>query len=181
MDPIKGHQNSGKNPNNRPNVENIFSLFERRDKSFRDAIEKSGAGYFCISKEGFYVEVNREWLKLYKYDKAEEVLGKHFRLSRSNEDFEELENVVNKVLKGQTINYGEVRRICKDGSEGFHNLALSPVFIDGKIEGFEGFIIDTTKMMLAERELIKKMYKITQSSHHSENQQDVKQSKKEKS
>jgi len=139
--------------------EKLLKFFDRRDKSFRDAINKSGAGYFCISKAGFYVEVNSEWLKMYKYDSADEVINKHYCISRSGKDFEELQKVVSKVLKGSTLNFGEVRRICKDGSEGFHNLALTPVFIDGKIEGFEGFIIDTTKMFLAERELIKKMYK----------------------
>ncbi len=138
--------------------EELLKKFDKRDKSFKDAIEKSGAGYFCISKEGLYVDINNEWLKLYKYNSPSEVLGKHYRLSKNDEDFEELEKTVKKVLKGATVNYGEVRRICKDGSEGYHNLALTPVYIDGKIEGFEGFVIDTTKMMIAERELIKKMY-----------------------
>ena len=139
-------------------LKELLKKFDKRDKSFMAAIEKSGAGYFCISKEGFYVDVNNEWLKLYKYDNSAEVLGKHYKMSKNDEDFEELEKAVKKVLKGATINYGEVRRICKDGSEGYHNLALTPVYIDGKIEGFEGFVIDTTKMMIAERELIKKMY-----------------------
>jgi PAS domain S-box-containing protein len=145
---------------NEVNFHELKEKFDKRDLSFRNAIEKSGAGYFCISKDGFYVEVNSVWLDMYKYDTAEEVLGKHYRMSRDEEDFEELDEVVHKVLKGQTVNYGEVKRICKDGSEGFHNLALTPVYIGGKIEGFEGFVIDTTKMLIAERELIKKMYKM---------------------
>ena len=148
------------------NVNDMIMKFDGRDKSFRDAIDKSGAGYFCISKEGFYVEVNREWLKMYKYDSADEIIGKHYRLSRTEKDFEELQTVVSKVLKGNTVNFGEVRRICKDGTVGYHNLALTPVYINGKIEGFEGFIIDTTKMLLAERELIKKLYKTVKTKNH---------------
>jgi len=127
----------------------------KRDTYFRDAISKSGAGYFCISKAGYYKEVNDSWLGLYKYTK-EEIIGEHYRLSRAEEDFKELETTVKKVLKGDTINHGEVKRICKDGTEGYHTLTLSPVFVEDKIECFEGFIIDTTDQHLAERELLKK-------------------------
>jgi len=40
----------------------------KRETDFRDAISESGAGYFCISKDGIYKEVNKAWLDLYKYD-----------------------------------------------------------------------------------------------------------------
>jgi PAS domain S-box-containing protein len=137
----------------------LLKKFSKRDKTFKDAIEKSGAGYFCISKEGLYVDINDEWLRMYKYNTAEEIIGKHYKLSRTEDDFEELEEIIKKVLKGATINFGEVKRICKDGTEGYHTLALSPVYIEGNIEGVEGYIIDTTKIFIAERELIKKLYK----------------------
>ena len=77
-------------------------------------------------------------------------------MSRGEDDFKELETTVKKVLQGETINHGEVKRICKDGSEGYHTLTLSPVFVNDKIECFEGFIIDTTDKHLAEREMLKK-------------------------
>ena len=128
----------------------------QRDTRFKDAISKSGAGYFCISKEGIYRDVNDAWVKLYKYDSQKEIIGKHYQLSRTKEDFKELEDSVEKVLNGQTINHGEVKRICKDGTEGYHTLTISPVRINDEINGFEGFIIDTTAKRLAERELLKK-------------------------
>jgi len=131
----------------------------KRDTFFRDAISKSGAGYFCIGRDGYYKEVNDSWLQLYKYSR-DEIIGKHYRLSRDEEDFKELEATVKKVLKGETINHGEVKRICKDGSEGYHTLTLSPVFVNDKIDCFEGFIIDTTDQHLAERELLKKRIRI---------------------
>ncbi len=128
----------------------------KRDTRFKNAISKSGAGYFCISKEGIYRDVNDAWVALYKYDSQDEIIGKHYRLSRTREDFKELEASAEKVLNGQTINHGEVKRICKDGSEGYHTLTMSPVRINDEITGFEGFIIDTTAKRLAERELLKK-------------------------
>ncbi len=128
----------------------------KRKTIFRDAISQSSAGYFCIRKDGIFQEVNESWLALYKYDSPDEIVGKHFKLSRSDEDFAELQESVKKVLKGETIKHGEVKRICKDGSEGYHSLTLTPVYIDNEIRGFEGFIIDTTDRRLAERELLKK-------------------------
>jgi PAS domain S-box-containing protein len=132
----------------------------KRDTRFRDAISKSGAGYFCIGKDGFYKEVNEAWLSLYKYDSRDEIIGKHYRLSRAEEDFKELEESVSRVLQGETINHGEVKRICKDGSVGYHTLTISPVYVNGKVECFEGFIINTTDRRLAETELLKKQLRI---------------------
>lgn len=137
----------------------------QRDTRFKDAISKSGAGYFCISKEGIYRDVNDAWVALYKYGSQEEIIGKHYRLSRTKEDFKELEVSVEKVLTGHTINHGEVKRICKDGSEGYHTLTMSPVYMDDEITGFEGFIIDTTAKRLAERELLKKQLRDTDSKN----------------
>lgn len=127
------------------------------DTRFKQAIENSGAGYFSISKDGIYNDVNETWFKLYKYDSKDEIIGQHYRLSRTEEDFAELEKHIDKVLQtGQTINHGEVKRICKDDSVGYHTLTISPVYEKSEIVGIEGFIIDTTGQLLAERELLKK-------------------------
>jgi PAS domain S-box-containing protein len=134
----------------------------KRETYFRDAISNSSAGYFCIGRDGLYKEVNDAWIQLYKYDSRDEIIGKHYRLSRSEEDFKELEATVARVLKGETINHGEVKRICKDGSEGFHTLTLSPVYINDEINCFEGFIIDTTARHLAEREMLKKKLRLAE-------------------
>ncbi len=142
----------------------------KRETYFRDAISQSSAGYFCIDKDGYYKEVNDAWIKLYKYDSRDEIIGKHYRLSRSEEDFKELEATVAKVLKGETINHGEVKRICKDGSEGYHTLTLSPVYINDEINCFEGFIIDTTAKHLAEREMLKKKMRLEERKKNKEDE-----------
>lgn len=139
---------------------NVGSSGNGKDNRFRDAIASSGVGYFHISKNGIYQEVNPAWLKLYKYESEEEILGKHYRLSRTEEDFKELEKSVAQVLKGETINHGEVKRICKDGTFGYHTLTISPVIVNHEITGFEGFIIDTTDKQHAEKELLKKKLRI---------------------
>ncbi|MFK5857560.1 MAG: PAS domain S-box protein [Bacteroidota bacterium] len=141
----------------------------KRETYFRDAISDSGAGYFCIGADGIYKEVNKAWLDLYKYDTKSEIIGKHYRLSRTDEDFSELEESVNRVLKGETINHGEVKRICKDGKEGYHTLTLSPVYINNVVECFEGFIIDTTARHLAEHEMLKKKIRISKRQDNLDN------------
>jgi len=143
------------------------------DTRFKDAINNSGAGYFYISKEGIYKDVNDTWFKLYKYDSKEEIIGQHYRLSRTEEDFAELEAHVEKVLQtGQVINHGEVKRICKDGSEGYHTLTISPVYEKSDVVGIEGFIIDTTGQLLAERELLKKQIRIDEELKKQESKKD---------
>lgn len=130
------------------------------ENKFRDALASSGVGYFCVSKAGLYTEVNDSWIRLYKYGSSTEVVGKHYKLSRTAEDFEELEDSVARVLKGETINHGEVKRICKDGTFGYHTLTIAPVVKDGKVEAIEGFIIDTTDKRLAEKELLEKKLRV---------------------
>ena len=136
--------------------QNVGAATSENENKFHDAISSSGVGYFRISKDGIFNEVNDAWVKLYKYDSPKEIIGNHYKLSRTEEDFIDLEKSVAKVLKGETINHGEVKRICKDGSFGYHTLTASPVIKNGEIVAFEGFIIDTTDKRFAEKELLKK-------------------------
>ncbi|MBN2614518.1 MAG: PAS domain S-box protein [Bacteroidales bacterium] len=110
-------------------------------------------GYFRIDKDGFYQDVNETWLQLYKYDSKEELIGKHYSLSRTREDFSALEKSVKKVLLGETIPFGITRRFCKDGSVGYHTITMTPVYEGKEIVGFEGYIVDKTDTKLAEEEL----------------------------
>ncbi len=139
---------------------NVGAKIITKDNRFRDAIASTGVGYFCISKEGYYREVNDAWTELYKYDSTEEIIGEHYKLSRAEEDFAELEKSIERVMLGETINHGEVKRICKDGTFGYHTLTIAPVVVKGDIVAFEGFIIDTTDKRLAEKELLKKKLRV---------------------
>ncbi len=123
---------------------------------YKKISESEGVGYFRIGKDGFYQDVNDTWLKLYRYDSKDEIIGKHYSLSRTKEDFVELKNSVEKVLQGETIPFGETRRYCKDGTVGYHTITMTPVYEDDKIVGFEGFIVDITEKKEAENELRKK-------------------------
>ncbi len=129
----------------------------KRDDFYKNISRSGKVGYFRIDKEGFYQEVNDTWLKLYKYDSKDEIIGKHYSLSRTKEDFVKLEESVNKVLKGETIPFGVTRRYCKDGSTGYHSITMTPVYEGDEIVGFEGFIVDMTERVEAEQALLAEM------------------------
>lgn len=114
----------------------------KKEEKLHDVIANSGAGYFRINKEGIYEEVNKAWAKLYKFDSPDQVLGKHFSLSRSEEAFAKLEDTFNRVLNGETIEHGLVMRKCQDGNVGYHTITMTPRYSNDKIVGVEGFILD---------------------------------------
>jgi len=127
---------------------------DHKTNIFYDQISKSmNVGYFRIGDEGFYQEVNNTWLKLYKYDKGDKILGQHYSLSRTKEDFIKLKQSFEKVLSGETIPLGITRRYCKDGTLGYHTITMTPVLEGKNIIGVEGFIIDKTDHKHAEEEL----------------------------
>ena len=136
-------------------LEKKLSLQIKNEEFYKKMISSKEIGYYRIGENGFMQEVNETWLKLYKYDTKEEVLNKHYSLSRTREDFLELEKSVNRVLQGETIPFGVTRRHCKDGSLGYHSITMTPVYDGDKIVGFEGFIVDKTDKRLAEIELLK--------------------------
>ncbi len=125
----------------------------KSDDFYTKMIASKDVGYFRIGKDGFYQEVNDTWLKLYKYDSKDEIIGKHFSLSRTKDDFVSLKKSVDRVLKGETIPFGITRRYCKDGSVGYHHITMTPVYKGDEIVGFEGFIVDKTDKKLAEAEM----------------------------
>jgi PAS domain S-box-containing protein len=143
-------------------VETEEKLGVKKEEKFHDVVANSGAGYFRINKKGIYEEVNKAWASLYKFNSPEEVIGKHYSLSRTPEEFEELEVTFNKVLLGETIPHGEVTRICQDGSIGHHTVTMTPVVHHDVIVGVEGFILDTTARLLAEKELLENKIRLEQ-------------------
>lgn len=113
-----------------------------KEHKFRDVIANSGAGYFKINAKGNFEDVNKAWVKLYKYQSPTDVIGKHYSLSRSKEALKELEDSFAQVMKGETIEHGLVMRKCQDGSVGYHTITMTPCIKDGEIKGVEGFILD---------------------------------------
>jgi len=119
---------------------------EERLKYLSDAVNDSSAGYYRLDNKGHIVDVNAAWLKMYKYDDKVAIIGKHYSVTRKPTELHSLDNLFNKVMEGETISSQTVIRLCKDGTEGKHILVANPIYLDDKIGGMEGFILDITQM-----------------------------------
>ncbi len=110
-----------------------------------NTVRSSSAGYYRINKDGYFEDVNDAWLKMYKCEDKNQVIGKHYSLSRKEEDMKELEEIVKHVMTGDIISGRIATRKCKDESQGKHLLSANPIYKKGEIVGMEGFIIDITE------------------------------------
>lgn len=112
------------------------------------SVRNSDAGYYRINKNGFFEEVNDAWLSLYKYKEEDQIIGKHYSLSREKEDLQQLTDKFDKVLNGEKVPNQLVSRKCKDGSIGKHILSINPVYEGTEIVGMEGFILDISNLKI---------------------------------
>ena len=118
------------------------------DEHMHQAVRNSSAGYYRIDENGLFVDVNETWLKLYKYQDKNELVGKHFSITRNPSDLKNLEEIFNKVMSGEALSGKFSNRLCKDGSKGKHILSANPVYIGNKVVGMEGFILDISELEL---------------------------------
>jgi len=121
------------------------SVLQERNKQIQETIKTAQAGYFFIDREGVFRQVNDAWLRMHKYDSADEVIGRHFSISQVDIDLNKAKIYVENILNGTQIPHGEFSRRCKDGSIGYHVFSACPVVDCGQVKGLEGFIIDITE------------------------------------
>ncbi len=119
---------------------------QERMEHLQDAVVGSSAGYYRLDIQGNIIDVNEAWLKLYKYDNRDEIIGKHFSVTRKQTDLNKLKDIFSEVMEGASISSHAVVRQCKDGSTARHILSANPIFNEKKVVGMEGFILDTTKL-----------------------------------
>lgn len=132
----------------------MVNKLEESETHFRSIIENSHAAYFFIDINGYFLNVNKAWLDLYKYDNPEDITGKHFSQFQKAEEVDKAVVVINEILKeNPAYMTGEFSRRCKDGSIGYHTFSARPVYQQKKKIGIEGFLIDTTNQKLSEDKL----------------------------
>ena len=109
-------------------------------------VRNSGAGYYRLDEKGIIVDVNDAWLKLYKYDNKEEVIGMPCSFLRPYDEVDSFNRIFKKVIQGETLSGKVAVRKCKDGTTGRHISSASPICIGNKIIGMEGFILDISDL-----------------------------------
>ncbi|RLC73281.1 MAG: hypothetical protein DRJ03_21470 [Chloroflexi bacterium] len=120
---------------------------------FREIVESTQAGYFYLDRDGRFQHVNDAWLQMHGYTSSDEVIGQNFSLVQVETDQSQAQKSIEKLLKGEPIPTGEFTRRCKDGSIGYHTLSINPVVQGDEVVGLEGFLIDLTEWMRAEKEV----------------------------
>ncbi len=121
----------------------IQPLSKTRDDELRilfsSIIESSDDGIICNAPDGKIVSWNRRAEKLYGY-KQEEVIGKDISIIVPPEKKEELRLILEKLERGEKIDYYETKRVGKDGKVKWISISISPVKdSDGRIIGAASF------------------------------------------
>ena len=132
----------------------IEKQLQESENRNREIINNSTAGYFYIDQKGLFQKVNPTWLRLHKYDNADEVIGKHFGITLVDMVLKSAKKIVEEILNGDQAPSGEFSRLCKDGSIGYHNFSCNKVIKAGRVIGLEGFLIDNTERKQSELTLI---------------------------
>jgi len=128
---------------------------ERSEKRLREVIQLSDAGYFLIDLDGCFQKVNKAWLRLHKFEKENDIIGKHFSLTQTEKYNFEAQEIFAQLISGKKIKTGEFSRRCKDGSIGYHFFTARPVKRAEEIIGVEGFIIDNTENKRLEEQILR--------------------------
>ncbi|HEX9008156.1 MAG TPA: PAS domain S-box protein [Patescibacteria group bacterium] len=119
---------------------------------YKEVIEQTNAAYFRMDSEGKIVFVNNAWLKMYKYDSIDDVMGKKYDVFQVKGQENKAKEIVDKLLSGQSVS-GEFPRMNSDGSIGYFTYHANPVYGGNRIIGFEAFMFDTTDKKKYEKAL----------------------------
>lgn len=133
---------------------------EERLKHLHKAVDESVAGYYRLNDKGIFMDVNDAWLKMYNCKDGNKIIGQHFSITRDKKDVAELTELVNDVMKGNSIAGVTARRKNMDGTFGYHILSSNPVFENDKITGVEGFILNFSE----KEEASEYLYKVVKNS-----------------
>ncbi len=120
------------------------------EEHLRAVLETSEAGYFFTDPTGHIQNVNPAWLRLHGYERTDEVVGQHIRITKIDTEIEKASELINKLLAGEKPPNSEFSRRRKDGSIGYHTVSAHVVREEGRTLGIEGFLIDTTGLHQAQ-------------------------------
>jgi len=129
---------------------------------FSEVISMTPAGYFQLDSNDRFLQVNDAWLHMFGYESRDEIIGKHFSIVQVESDSELAQEHLADLHRGLPVPSGEFASRRKDGSVGYHTFSAYPVMSDGRVIGYEWFMIDISKRKLVEKELQKKNAEIEQ-------------------
>lgn len=151
------------------NADHALQRLKESERRFRQIVESSQAGYFLLDTDRKIVDVNKAWLRIFKYDSLDEVAGRVIAEIFAPEKAPGVEELWTRLELGIPIPSGELKRLNKDGTIGFSTFSVNPLYREDRLIGFEGFLIDTTERKMyqeaLERSLAEKSV-LLQEIHH---------------
>jgi PAS domain S-box-containing protein len=118
-------------------------------RRYEDLIENMNDIIYTTDREGNLLSVNQVVKRIMGFD-PQEVIGTHYSRWMPKEDFDRLEATRPDALKGQRTT-NRVVMSDKEGNEHYVEIGVSPLVVDGRIEGTQGIIRDITARHKAER------------------------------
>jgi PAS domain S-box-containing protein len=120
----------------------------------QDAFTQADYAINITDPEGRLLQVNHAYLKLYKFNSEEEVLGQTQRIIRSAQTPDSLYKDMWKTISGGHSWRGDLVNQACDGSDVHIHLTISPIRRDGAIVGYMGFSLDRAQQVVLERQLL---------------------------
>ena len=124
---------------------------QESEERFRAIIESAPFGYYRVGKDGLWQYVNPVWERMHGLS-LEEVVGKPFEITQTEDSVEQAKEYVKRALAGETI-IGEFSRLTCEGDVEYHSFNIQPVKRNNEIVAIEGFINDITERRKAEEAL----------------------------
>jgi PAS domain S-box-containing protein len=129
----------------------VEKRLQENEERFRAIIESAPFGYYRVGKDGLWQYVNPVWERMHGLS-LEEVVGKPFEITQTEDAVEQAKEYVKRALAGETL-VGEFSRLTGEGDIGYHSFNIQPVKRNNEIVAIEGFINDITERKKAEEAL----------------------------
>jgi PAS domain S-box-containing protein len=132
----------------------LIKLYEKTaiaDSKLAAIVESSDDVIIGKSLEGIITSWNRGAEKIYGYTAAE-VIGRHISILAPPERYQEMEEILEKIRRGERVNHSNTVRVRKDGRRVDIALTVSPIKnTDGQIIGASTIARDITEQKRREQ------------------------------
>ena len=119
-----------------------------------DAFTHSDHAINITDPTGILIRVNDAYLRLYKFDSADQVVGQTQRIIRSPLTHDAVYREMWTTIAAGQVWRGQLTNRAQDGSDVFVHLTISPIRREGRIVGYMGFSIDRAQQVVLEQQLL---------------------------
>ncbi len=132
----------------------VLQNLEARKTMLQDAFTQADYAINITDPAGRLLRVNHAYLKLYKYDSEDEVLGQTQKIIRSPLTPDSLYKDMWQTISTGHSWRGDLINRARDGSDVHIHLTISPIRRENEIVGYMGFSLDRAQQVMLERQLL---------------------------